>query len=75
MLDQSGSVLQLNDVAKELLARADGLKLVGSRLEASYPSGHRELYKLIRSAADTKGMRPASEGRATLYSGHRPTFW
>lgn len=66
MLDQSGSVLQLNDVAKELLARADGLKLVGSRLEASYPSDHRELYKLIRSAADTKGMRPAAEGRATL---------
>ena len=66
MLDQGGTVLQMNDVARELLARADGLKLVGSRLEASYPSDHRELVKLIRSAAEVKGMRPPTESRTTL---------
>lgn len=54
VLDESGAVLQLNDVARELLAHADGLKLVGSRLEASYPSDNRELHKLIKDALDSK---------------------
>ena len=60
VLDESGNVLQLNDVARELLERADGLKLVGSRLEASYPSDNRELYKLIRGAL---GLRDAPQPR------------
>lgn len=50
VLDESGSVLQFNDVARELLERADGLKLVGGRLEANYPSDNRELHKLIHEA-------------------------
>jgi len=48
VLDETGHVLQLNAVAQELLAQADGLKLVGGRLEATYPSDNRELHKLIR---------------------------
>jgi DNA-binding CsgD family transcriptional regulator/PAS domain-containing protein len=54
VLDEAGGVLQLNDVARELLGHADGLKLVGSRLEASYPSDNRELHKLIRDAVESK---------------------
>jgi len=48
VLDESGQILQLNAVAQDLLEQADGLKLVGGRLEATYPSDNRELHKLIR---------------------------
>lgn len=58
VLDESGSVLQFNEVARELLERADGLKLVGGRLEANYPSDNRELHKLINEAfAAHQGQR------------------
>jgi len=50
VLDQNGSVLRLNPVASELLEQADGLKLVGGRLEATYPSDNRELQRLVRNA-------------------------
>ncbi|WP_235991264.1 helix-turn-helix transcriptional regulator [Halopseudomonas xiamenensis] len=66
VLDESGSVLQLNDVARELLAQADGLKLVGSRLEASYPSDNRELHKLIRDAVESKQIPQPRETREAL---------
>lgn len=58
VLDGNGAVLQLNEVARELLERADGLKLVGGRLEATYPSDNRELHKLINEAfAAHQGQR------------------
>src|SRR5690606_26381494 len=66
VLDAPGSVLQLNDVARELLSQADGLKLVGSRLEASYPSDNRELHKLIRDALSSKDTPQAQETREAL---------
>lgn len=66
VLDESGSVLQLNDVARELLGNADGLKLVGSRLEASYPSDNRELHKLIRDAVGAKEAPQPREAREAL---------
>jgi len=50
VLDESGSVLQLNPVAREILDSNDGLKLVGGRLEATYPSDNRELGRLVRNA-------------------------
>ena len=50
VLDETGKVLEQNLIARELLAANDGLKLVGGRLEASYPSDNRELQQLIRSA-------------------------
>lgn len=50
VLDETGKVLEQNLIARELLATNDGLKLVGGRLEASYPSDNRELQQLIRSA-------------------------
>ncbi|MCL5041348.1 MAG: helix-turn-helix transcriptional regulator [Gammaproteobacteria bacterium] len=52
VLDANGSVLQLNDVAHSMLESADGLKMVGGRLEATYPSDNRELHRLIRLAAE-----------------------
>src|SRR5690554_396417 len=63
VLDEAGHVLQLNSVARTLLERADGLKMVGSRLEASYPSDNRELYRFIRYAAESRaslGSEPVS---------------
>ncbi|WP_341643920.1 helix-turn-helix transcriptional regulator [Thauera sp. SDU_THAU2] len=50
VLDDSGRVLEQNLIARELLEASDGLKLVGGRLEASYPSDNRELQSLIRNA-------------------------
>ncbi|MBM3103981.1 helix-turn-helix transcriptional regulator [Pseudomonas sp. V1] len=50
VLDECGSVLRVNPVAQSILASGDGLKLVGGRLEATYPSDNRELQRLIRAA-------------------------
>jgi DNA-binding CsgD family transcriptional regulator len=50
VLDETGSVLQLNPVAREILDSQDGLKVVGGRLEATYPSDNRELARLVRNA-------------------------
>ncbi|MFT3759179.1 helix-turn-helix transcriptional regulator [Thauera sp.] len=50
VLDDGGRVLEQNLIARELLEASDGLKLVGGRLEASYPSDNRELQSLIRNA-------------------------
>ena len=55
VLDESGRVLQQNPIAKAILASADGLKLVGGRLEASYPSDNRELQRLVRNAFARQG--------------------
>ena len=37
-------------MAEEILKNADGLKLVGGRLEATYPSDNRELQRLVKHA-------------------------
>lgn len=50
VLDEHGSVVQLNPVAREILDSQDGLKVVGGRLEATYPSDNRELARLVRNA-------------------------
>lgn len=59
ILDESSMVLELNPVAQEILNSNDGLKLVGGRLEATYPSDNRELQRLLRSVA----LCQAAEGR------------
>src|SRR5690606_14565507 len=66
VMDENGSVLQLNEVARELLSQADRLKLVGSRLDASYPSDNREPPKLTRDALSTKEPPPSQETREAL---------
>lgn len=72
VLDESGGVLRLNPVAKEILESADGLKLVGGRLEATYPSDNRELQRLVRSVfagAGEKGSGVAEAMSVTRPSG------
>ncbi|MCX2900548.1 helix-turn-helix transcriptional regulator [Pseudomonas mandelii] len=69
VLDESGSVLRINPVAEEILARSDGLKLVGGRLEATYPSDNRELQRLIRSAFDPDAPKSAEAMSVTRPSG------
>lgn len=69
ILDESGSVLRVNPVAKDLLAQADGLKLVGGRLEATYPSDNRELQRLIRAAFAPDAPKSAEALSVTRPSG------
>ncbi|AYG45397.1 helix-turn-helix transcriptional regulator [Pseudomonas sp. Leaf58] len=69
VLDESGSVLQVNPVAQDILASADGLKLVGGRLEATYPSDNRELQRLIRAAFSEDAPRGAEAMSVTRPSG------
>lgn len=58
VLDEHGSVVQLNPVAREILDSQDGLKVVGGRLEATYPSDNRELARLVRNAFERAMHRP-----------------
>ena len=69
VLDESGSVLRVNPVAQDLLAQADGLKLVGGRLEATYPSDNRELQRLIRAAFSPDAPKSAEAMSVTRPSG------
>ncbi|MDZ3991997.1 hypothetical protein PspTeo4_13888 [Pseudomonas sp. Teo4] len=69
VLDESGSVLRVNPVAQEILANADGLKLVGGRLEATYPSDNRELQRLIRAAFSPDAPKSAEAMSVTRPSG------
>lgn len=62
VLDENGSVVQLNSVAREILDSQDGLKVVGGRLEATYPSDNRELLRLVRNA-----FARAKQGDARLH--------
>jgi len=69
VLDESGSVLRVNPVAQSILASGDGLKLVGGRLEATYPSDNRELQRLIRSAFSEDTLKTAEAMSVTRPSG------
>lgn len=50
LIDENGTVLDQNLFARSILESGDGLKLVGGRLEAFYPSDNRELWKLIKQS-------------------------
>lgn len=50
VLDENASVVHVNPVARQILDSQDGLKVVGGRLEATYPSDNRELSRLVRNA-------------------------
>lgn len=53
ILDGHGRLLEANQVGREMLASGDGLKIVGGRLEASYPGDNKRLYKSVRAAASS----------------------
>lgn len=61
ILDSSGHLLESNQLARDMLAEGDGLKMLGGRVEASYPGDNKRLYKSIRSAASA-----STEGRVAL---------
>lgn len=68
LLDESGRVLQFNPVAREILVSNDGLKLVGGRLEATYPSDNRELQRLVRQVLSRQGQDGRSVAEAISIS-------
>lgn len=73
VLDESANVLQLNPVAREILDSNDGLKLVGGRLEATYPSDNRELSRLVRDAFQRARQGSNDPGHAAALSVSRPS--
>ncbi|MCF6762453.1 helix-turn-helix transcriptional regulator [Pseudomonas fragi] len=73
VLDQQGKVLSLNPMASELLEQADGLKLVGGHLEATYPSDNRELQRLVRNAFAGDGNNVQQGTVAEAMSVSRPS--
>lgn len=64
LLTESGTVQRVNDYAQQLLEHADGLKLVGDRLEASYPSDNKELQRRIKEAFEIRSKGEAVSGEA-----------
>jgi DNA-binding CsgD family transcriptional regulator/PAS domain-containing protein len=73
VLDENGTVVQLNPVAREILDSQDGLKVVGGRLEATYPSDNRELSRLVRNAFQRAKQGDAGLQGAEAMSISRPS--
>lgn len=64
VLTESGTVQKVNDYAQRLLEQKDGLKLVGDRLEANYPSDNKELQRRVRETFDAREQGSATSGEA-----------
>lgn len=54
LLTEMGAVQKVNDYGRQLLSSGDGLKLVGERLEASYPSDNKKLQEHIKEAFEAR---------------------
>ena len=50
ILDQNREVIECNPAATALLDMEDGLRIVGGKLEATYPNENRSLQRLVRDA-------------------------
>ncbi|MDN0085595.1 helix-turn-helix transcriptional regulator [Crenobacter sp. SG2305] len=50
VLNERGDIIKINRHGQEILAEADGLKLVKGHLQAEYGQEHRELQRLIKQA-------------------------
>lgn len=50
VLNERGEIVKINKHAQDILAEADGLKLVKGGLQAEYGQEHRELQRLIKQA-------------------------
>ena len=68
LIDEDGTVLDKNIYARNIIDSCDGLKIIGGRLEASYPSDNKELKKLIKSAFDaaTNGEEQVLPGAMSI---------
>lgn len=64
VLDANGSIIEANQTARDMLSAADGLKIVGGRLEASYPGDNRRLYQALRSALSSEREQAAALAEA-----------
>ena len=50
VLDQHGEVIEANPAAKAILDMSDGLRVLGTQLEATYANDNRKLQRMIRDA-------------------------
>ena len=50
VLDQNGEVIEANPAAKAILDMSDGLRVLGTQLEATYANDNRKLQRMIRDA-------------------------
>lgn len=71
VLDENGIVLDCNPMAKALLESADGLRVVGQQLEATYATDNRKLQRLVRDALARK--MPSTVGLIEAMSVSRPS--
>ncbi|WP_432470394.1 helix-turn-helix transcriptional regulator [Amphritea sp. HPY] len=60
LIDENSVILDQNLFARQILDSGDGLKVVGGRLEAFYPSDNRELRRLIKEAFARSQQQVAS---------------
>ncbi len=72
LIDENGQILDQNVFAREILESGDGLKVVGGRLEASYPSDNRELRRLIKETFEA-GYGPEVQKPPEAMSITRPS--
>lgn len=61
VLDEQGLVLECNAMAQGIVEQADGLRVVGKQLEATYANDNRKLQRLVRDA-----MAPKATGQVAL---------
>ena len=61
VLDEQGLVLECNGMARAIVEQADGLRVVGKQLEATYANDNRKLQRLVRDA-----MAPKTAGKVAL---------
>lgn len=71
VLNEAGEVHEVNEYARSLLETGDGLRLVGNRIRASYPSADQALQHRIREALD--GRRSGLPGQFGTLSVDRPS--
>lgn len=50
VLDESGRILECNAIGRKVLQAGDGLKIVGNRVVAVYPTDNRKLQRLVVGA-------------------------
>lgn len=70
VLDENGTVLDCNPMAKGILELGDGLRINGNQLEATYATDNRKLQRLVRDALSSK---PQAVGLIEAMSVSRPS--
>ncbi|MBS0323979.1 MAG: helix-turn-helix transcriptional regulator [Proteobacteria bacterium] len=71
LLDETGAVVKMNEVAQEIVARKDGLGLSNGALRAAYENESRELQRMVHLAIT--GVAESAPGVASAMSLTRPS--